>query len=358
MSISEEVRTNNVTEYVPPSIGKRITRFVRPANVGALYVLLVAIFIFCFTGAPSFAHVSTFQGVVNNNALGLIAAFGVILPLAAGVFDLSQASTMTLASLVAANINSQHHIALGVAILLAMIVSLGCGLLNVIVVVVLKIDSFIGTLATGAIIGALGIMVSGNQAILSERLTTFSIGEIGGVVYPVYYGLALAIIIWYIFEHTSFGRRIYATGFNARAAKLAGVKTANLQAVTLMIGATIAGFSGLVLLGNQGQAIANGSTASGYLLTSFAAVFLGATQFKGGRFNTQGTILAVVLLGVGEAGLVMSNAPTWTSQAFTGVVLILSLAATGFQGKKVSFQKKTQISEEVHMENSEIEIAQ
>ena len=354
MSIVEETEKGKVTEYVAPPLGKRFIQGLAPSKVGALYVLILAVIVFSFFGAPTFAHVSSFQGILNNNALGLIAALAVILPLAAGVFDLSQASTMSLTGLVVGYFNANHHMGFWPSVIIAMAFAILAGLVNILVVVVFKIDSFIGTLATGSIILALGFMVSSGQAILDSKFANLGNGELWGLVYPCFFGVGIAIVVWYIFEHTAFGRQIYATGFNARAAKLAGVKTAKLQAVTLMIGALVAGFAGLILLCQQGQATAG--NAAGYQLTSFAAVFLGATQFKSGRFNAQGTILAILLLGVGTTGLTMSNAPQWTPQAFTGLVLIVSLAATGLKGRKVSFARKPQVSEESHMENTEIEV--
>ena len=68
-----------------------------------------------------------------------------------------------------------------------------------------------------------------------------------------------------------------------------------------------------------------------YLLPAFAAVFLGATQLKNGRFNAGGTIIAVLLLGTGVTGLGLADAPQWSSSMFVGVVLIAALAVTGIQ---------------------------
>jgi ribose transport system permease protein len=124
------------------------------------------------------------------------------------------------------------------------------------------------------------------------------------------------------------GRRIYATGFNATGSRLAGIHTNKLRFATLVVSGLVAGIAG-VLLASQ---VNSGSPGIGppYLLTAFAAAFLGATQF-GGRFNAPGTVLAVVLLGTGNTGLTLVGAPVWAPDMFSGIVLLLALTFTSSQ---------------------------
>jgi hypothetical protein len=76
-----------------------------------------------------------------------------------------------------------------------------------------------------------------------------------------------------------------------------------------------------------------------YLLPAFAAAFLGATQFRGGRFNAWGALVAVLLLGTGTTGLSLASAPQWSLDMFTGVVLIAALAVTGFQRRSLGARR-------------------
>ena len=106
------------------------------------------------------------------------------------------------------------------------------------------------------------------------------------------------------------------------------MKVGRLRFISLVASGGLAGATGIVLASILGS----GSPTAGipYLLPAFAAVFLGATQLKNGRFNAGGTIIAVLLLGTGT-GLGLANAPQWSSSMFVGVVLIAALAVTGIQ---------------------------
>jgi ribose transport system permease protein len=315
-----------------PSAGKRIARGFAFDRIGAVYVWVGIAIVFSFWVPDRFPEIATAKQILNANALTALAALSITIPLAARVFDLSFAFTMSLTGVAAA-----HFVAvglpLGVALLLALAVGVGVGLINAIVVVVMRIDSFIGTLATGSLIQSLITMATGDTAILDLKLSGgFSkLGQtdISGVTLPVLYAIAAAFGIWYLLEHTATGRRLYATGFNPDAARLAGVHTDRLRFMSLIASGGLAGATGIVLA----STIQSGSPSAGtsYLLPAFAAAFLGATQLKHGRFNAWGTIIAVLLLGTGTTGLGLANAPQWAANMFVGVVLIASLAVTGLQ---------------------------
>ena len=108
-------------------------------------------------------------------------------------------------------------------------------------------------------------------------------------------------------EYSATGRRLYATGFNPDAARLANIRVDRLRFCSLMVSATIAGLAGICLA----SSLSAGSPSAGtpYLLPAFASVFVGATQFKNGRFNAWGTVVAVLMLGTGTIGLGLASAP-------------------------------------------------
>ena len=249
------------------------------------------------------------------------------------MFDLSFAFVMTLTGVVVAHLIAKDGVPVVPAIAIALGVGVGVGVINAVVVVVMRIDSFIATLATGSLIAALITMVTNEMPITDAKLgdAFAKIGQtsIGGVTLGVFYCAVVALAIWYLLEHTATGRRLYATGFNPDAARLAGVRVDRLRFLSLVASGGLAGATGIILASTLGS----GSPTAGtpYLLPAFAAAFLGATQLKHGRFNAGGTIIAVLLLGTGVTGLALANAPQWAGDMFVGVVLIASLALTGLQ---------------------------
>jgi len=306
-----------------------------PRNIGAAYVLAVICVAFSIWLPRTFANTDTVRQVLNSGAITAMAALALIVPLSARVFDLSFAYTMSLAGVTAAHFTVSGT-ALPVAAALGIGAALIIGVVNGVVVVSMGIDSFIGTLATGSLVQAFITYFTNdtsiNNTLLADGFAKLGQGQLLGVTLPVYYAVALAVALWVFLEHTPTGRRLQATGFNPEAARLAGIRTNRLKFGSLLASALIAGFAGVVLA----SSISAGSPSAGtsYLLPGFAAAFLGATQFKNGRFNAWGTIVAVLMLGTGVIGLGLASAPPWAANMFTGVVLIAALSATGLRLKR------------------------
>jgi ribose transport system permease protein len=316
-----------------PPLGARLARGLAFDRIGAVYVWLGIIVLFSLWVPETFPNLATAKQILNANAITALAALSITIPLSARVFDLSFAGVMTLTGVTVAHLIAKAGVPVVPAILLALGVGLGVGLINAIVVVVMKIDSFIGTLATGSLIAALVTMITKEVPITDAKLggAFAKIGQtsVDGITLSVFYCAVVAIGIWYLLEHTATGRRLYATGFNPDAARLAGVRIDRLRFMSLVASGGLAGATGIILASTLGS----GSPTAGapYLLPAFAAAFLGATQLKHGRFNAGGTIIAVLLLGTGVTGLALANAPQWAGDMFVGVVLIAALALTGLQ---------------------------
>jgi ribose transport system permease protein len=324
------------------STADRVKAFLSPSNIGGVYVLLVMIVIFSIWVPDIFPEWDTAKQIMNTNAINALVALALVIPLSTGVFDLSVPYTMTLSGVLCtyAMVNSGQPLIVGCII--AMGASVLVGVLNGVVVVVGKIESLIGTLATGFLVQAMVKWRTGSRNVsgveLSGSFTNIAQKAFGGLTLPVFYAVILATIIWYTLEHTATGRRIYATGFNKEATRLASVRTERLRFGSLIVSSTLAGFAGLVLASNLGSGSPSAGTT--YLLPAFAAVFLGATQLKHGRFNAWGTIIAVLILGTGTTGLGLAKVDQWAQDVFTGVVLIAALALTGFEVRRAGSESR------------------
>jgi ribose transport system permease protein len=223
---------------------------------------------------------------------------------------------------------------LGIVPAIAITILVGCliGLVNGLLVVRARIDSFIATLGMSSVLLALIDWISNSQQILglSNGFQSLATAELFGITLPVYMMVAVALIVWYVLERTPVGRHVYATGGNIDAARLAGVRTAVVIVGALVACAAIGAFSGLLVSAQLGTG--DPTIGPAYLLPAFSAAFLGSTQFRGGRFNVWGTVVAVYVLATGVKGLQLAGAPIWIPDMFNGAALLLAVGLARYQG--------------------------
>jgi ribose transport system permease protein len=319
-----------VTTRPSDSRGQRALRALSFRNIGAVYVLALIVVVFMIWIPSTFGTWATVKQVLNGNAATGLMALSLIIPLCTRTFDLSVGFVATLGA-VTSTYAIAHGVPVAPAIALAITAALFVGLVNATIVVGMGVDSFIATLATGSLIQAFITLLT-NEIPITDAKLAGSFAHIGqtsivGLSLPVLYVIVVAMVLWYVLEHTATGRRLYATGFNIESARLAGVKTARLRFVSLIVSAFIAGIAGVVLASTLGTG--DPQAGNPYLLSAYAAAFVGASQLRPGRFNAWGALIAVLLLGTGTTGLSLAGTENWTHEMFTGVVLIAALAITG-----------------------------
>lgn len=301
-----------------------------PRNIGAVYVWALIIVLFTVL-SKDFLTADTARSVLNQYSITGLVALSLVVPLAAGSYDLSIGFVVSLASVLVASLLDKTHWSPVLCVLVTLAVCVCVGLLNAFVVVGLGVDSFIGTLGTGAIVAAVTLAISSGLTVtgrVGEGFTGLATPDISGVQLPVFYLLAVMLVIGWWLERTQTGRRLYAIGYDQESARLSGVPVDRLRIVTFVVSSTISGFAGMVLAAR----VASGSPDAGssYLIPAFSAAFLGSTQLRRGRFNPWGTVIAVLLVGTGNVGLLLVGGPIWTPQLFEGTVLIAAVALTGF----------------------------
>jgi ribose transport system permease protein len=300
-------------------------------NMSVVYAEIALIIIFSLWAPHTFPTWTTAKSVLNGSAIAGLMALSLVVPLSARIFDLSVGEAMGLANMLIAWLLVDKAWGIVPAIVVTLLAGVGMGLFNAVVVVKARIDSFIGTLATGALFATVATIL-GDQSISGPQLNgtfaSIATTSLGGIEVPVFLTLAVAIVLWYTQNYTVTGRRIYALGFNERGSALVGIHTARLKFAALLVSGTVAGIAGILLT----SSVSSGTPGIGspYLLNAYAAAFLGATQF-GGRFNAWGTVLAVILLGTGTSGLYLVGGAAWTQSMFTGVVLLLALGASNLE---------------------------
>jgi ribose transport system permease protein len=314
----------------------RLTAGLSFRNIGAVYVWIVLIVIFAIWKPSLFPTARTAKSTLNEYAITGLAALSVVMPLAAGIFDLSIGSTIGFAGVFVGWALNSLGLSPAAAIALTLCAGLAIGLFNSLVVVWMRIDSFIGTLATGSIIAALTLWVSGDQIItgkLSGSFMNIASSSLGGIQLPVLYMLVAMLVLGYVLEQTVFGRHIYAAGYGPEVARLIGVRVGRLRVISLVCSGVVGSFAGIALAAQLGSA--DPTVGPEYLIPAFSAAFVGATQFRHGRFNPWGTVVAVLMIGTGSVGLLLAGTQPWMPQVFQGAVLIVAVGVTGLQRKRL-----------------------
>jgi ribose transport system permease protein len=303
-------------------------KFVRALsfrNISAIYVLIGLIILYALWVPDSFLTTQTLKSLLAEQAIVAIVAIGLVLPLAAGVFDLSIGMSVGIGSILVAWFIGMEGIPIVPAILLTILGGVVIGGVNALLVTKVGIDSFIATLGISSCLTAAAVWITDNQPIvgLPNSFQSIATSTLFGIALPVYILIVIAIVLWYVLEYTPMGRYIYATGGNPEAARLSGVPTMKIVGGTLIAAATIAAFAGVLVSSRLSSATPD--VGPSYLLPAFAAAFLGSTQLKNGQYNIWGTVIAVYVLATGVKGLLLAGAPLWLPDLFNGIVLLLAV---------------------------------
>lgn len=313
----------------------KLARALSFRNISALYIFVVMFIVFSIWVPHTFLQWNTWKSLFDAQAVTAILAVGLVIALSAGTFDLAIGTELGLGAIFVAWLLVDKGVPLVPAFILTIIAGGVIGLANGLLVTKVRIDSFIATLGMSSVLLALIAWISNSQQILGVGSSFEKLGttEIFGLTLPVYLTLVVGLVVWYVLERTPLGRRVYATGGNIEAARLAGVRVAAVAIGSLMACGAIAAFAGMLETANLGTG--DPTIGPSYLLPAFSAAFLGSTQFRGGRFNVWGTIVAVIVLATGVKGLQLAGAPIWIPDLFNGAALLIAVGLAKWETTSV-----------------------
>ncbi len=303
--------------------------FARYGTILSLVILLIA---FSIARDDVFPTVNNLLNIMNQIAILGTMAFGLTVCLVMGLFDLSIAAMATLGGYVATFLLvNDDSLATPIAVIVSLAIAAIIGIANGLVVSYLGISAFIATLATGSIITGAMLGISGSKTIITgipDDFMAIGQGTIAGIPNAAVIMLAVGIILWLLLEHTQIGRHLYAIGGNAEASRLSGIVVKRYAPFALAICATCAGLGGLMAASVLGAGRPQG-VGDGYLLNAFAAVFIGASTLRPGKFHILGTFVGVLLIGVINNGLSVMGVPTYWQYIVQGILLVIALFSAG-----------------------------
>jgi ribose transport system permease protein len=314
----------------------RKARFDLPAwlaRYGTLASLAALLIVFSLARSDVFPTVDNLLNIMNQVSILGTMAFGLTVCLVMGLFDLSIAAMATLGGYVATFLLVQYPDTIGVplAVLISLAVAAVIGVFNGLIVSYMGISAFIATLATGSIITGAMLGISNSKTIITGIPDEFLIigqGALFGISNPIVIMLAIGVILWLLLEHTQLGRHLYAIGGSAEASRLSGIAVKRYAPIALAICAVCAALGGLMAASVLGAGRPQG-VGDTYLLNAFAAVFIGASSLRPGRFHIIGTFIGVMLIGIINNGLSVMGVPTYWQYIVQGLLLIVALFSAG-----------------------------
>lgn len=325
------------------SLGSLVSR-LGVNRFSGLYLLAGFFIFFGLTESNFLQWNGSIEFVLTEKVIVCMLALAFLVPLITETFDLSIGATMALSLVIVNKMALETDLPDWVGAVVGMLACLVIGAINGLIVVKLRVNSFIATLGMSQVIAALILRIHdggnitaafGDSYIDFGKRSLFSFtwpgsGSEISLPYYFFFGLIVAVIIWYILEHTPIGRQMFATGGNREAARLAGVNVDRLSWGSLVASAGIAGFAGLIY--SWKFATYTSSVGPPLLFTAVGAVFFGASQLRG-RPNVWGTVIAVYTLafGIKGIGLRYPREISWMQPLFEGLVLIIAVAVASRQ---------------------------
>jgi ribose transport system permease protein len=332
----------------PPVSRPAVPRWLRllgPSRCSAAYLWAAFVVVFTLT-TSTFLTTTTVRLVFSEGVITAVLALAFLVPLVAGVYDLSIGAVMGLSLVIVNWLGINTSWPAGLAVVVALAACAAVGAISGFVVVKLKVNSFVATLGVSQIVTGLVILVSDNRQMtgaFSDSYKRFGREDFLGVPLIVVYLLVIAAAVWFVLEQTPLGRGLYATGGNAEAARLAGVRTERLMWGTLIASAVLSGVAGVLFSMKVGTF--STSIGPGYLFPAVAAVFFGASQFSR-RPNVWGTVVAYYALAFGIKGLQLLAGPgtVWIGPVFEGTALVLAVALAS-QQRVVRFRRMVETAD-------------
>lgn len=300
-----------------------VSRFGAPVILGLLIV------VYSVTLPSTFPTVANFRALITEQSVPGILAAALLLPLVAGEFDFSGGSVITLGAVAFVQLTGVAHLSWPVAAVVVLVGAVAFGLVNGVLIAYFRYNSFVATLATGGLIGGVALVRSQGETLFQGIPNSFlhlGRNRLLGVPLPIIYLIVVFLLVGYLLRQTPFGRYHDALGKGRAAAQLAGVSYKKHILVAFIGSAVLAAIAGLLLVANLGSAPPNVGEA--YILSAFAAAFLGSTMFRPGSFNASGSLVAILLIAVGVNGLTLAGVSSFIQQIFTGGLLIIAVGVS------------------------------
>lgn len=326
---------------VTAAIEGQPTRFSGPwfleklIRYAMVVVMLLIIAYFSYKSAR-FGTTANLQTIAIAAAPFALIALGQTLVILTGGIDLSVGSVIALSAMSAATVVKGNPDRLVLSVFVAMGVGLLAGSVNGFLVSRINVPPFIATLGMLTTASGLAYVIGGGAPIngLPDNFGQIANTKIAGIEIPVWVMVLGIIVLGIVMKQTSYGTRVYATGGNAIAAQIAGVKTGRILFSVYAISGMLAGLSGVMLASRVISGPPNLGT--GYELDAIAAVVIGGASLLGGRGTVWGTALGLLLIQTLNNGLDILVVPAYWQRVIKGLLIVTAVAVDVWSARRRS----------------------
>lgn len=290
-----------------------------------IYVGFVAILITFSQLNTNFFTAKNFINVLEQYSYYIVCAVGMSFVILVGGVNLAAGSMIACGGVISAMVMiNTKNVALGctIAIALPVVVSLICGLM----IVKLRLPSFIVTLALQNILKGIAYSVTSNSTItgLPKAFTKFSFKETLGISNLIFVVLIVVLVASYVLRFTKYGRQLYAVGGSRKAAKIMGINVELIEVSAYVIAGFLTGISTLLL--TSYMASANPSVADNVALESIAACVIGGYSVSGGEGKLVGALIGALIFGLVKNGLNLVGLDSFYQLVATGSIIFVAAA--------------------------------
>jgi ribose transport system permease protein len=319
--------------------GRKILRLLPTYGLVILTGFLILLFSVLLPN--TFPTLLNLRSIVSDKAIILILSLGVMIPMSAGRIDLTVGYGIVLWHILAISLQTLYGFSWPVAVLTVLALGAFMGMLNGLLVEVAKIDSFIATLGTGTVLYAVALWHSGGRQIvgvLPDNFYGLNTTMVFGLPITGFYVIALALLMWFVYEYTPLGRYLYAIGASPKAAALNGIPVRKYVMGSFIASGLLTALAGVLLAAKL--RIGQASVGLEFLLPALVGAFLGSTTIKPGRVNVWGTVIGIIILAVGISGIQQFGGSFWVEPMFNGVTLLIAIGIAGYAQRRKGAARK------------------
>jgi simple sugar transport system permease protein len=304
--------------------------------------LLPALAILLVIGAfvsPAFLTQGNISTILASSAALALVVLAESLIVITGKFDLSLESIVGFAPAIgamlvspAANYGFGIELPTAVGLLAVPLIGGAIGWINGLLVVRLRLNAFIVTLAMLIILRGMLVGATSGRTLFDLPDGFYALMALGllGVPLAVWLAALAFAIAAVVLRHHRLGRALYAVGGNPEAARAAGIRVERVTWGVYVLAGMLAAIGGLVITGYVGAISAN--QGNGMIFTVFAAAVIGGISLDGGKGTMFGALTGVLLLGVVQNLLTLAQVPSFWIQAIYGAIILGSLMVARFAG--------------------------